>query len=335
MMTYSDIVELLEKEAKKHMLPFNGHFELTSKCNLNCPFCYEKDRINRIELDTNQWLRIIKESTECGLFRATFTGGEIFLRSDFEELYCKTYDLGVRLILLSNGLLVTEDICKVLQKRKPETISITLYGVSNDKYSLITGDSTGFDKLQKSLYLLKKYEIPVSLKVLALPLLEDSFRAIKAFADNIDLKIALTKYISKNSRIKTIDDWRLSPSAIKKYASLFDNDQIMGGQINALSECSIAQCNAGKGRFVVTPTGNLMGCMCYPEVQVPIGDRSFFQALTELRESLTLKNEVCLDCHTCLYNKSCGKCGGLNYAETGNYTICSSYRKALAKYKIL
>lgn len=334
-MTYSEIIELLEKEAKKNTLPFNGHFELTSKCNLHCPFCYEKDRKNNNELDTKQWMRIIKEAKECGLFRATFTGGEVFLRSDFEELYCKTYDLGIRIIILSNGLLIDENICKVLHKRKPETVSITLYGLNNEKYSLITGDSEGFEKLQKSLIFLKKYEIPVSLKVLALPLLEDNFQAIKEFANNMDVKIALTKYISKNSHIKAIDDWRLPPETIKKYVALFDNSDLMGGQIDGRSDCSIASCNAGKGRFVVTSVGSLIGCMCYPEVQVSTINKPFKQALTELREALALKNKVCLECHTCLYSKNCGKCGGLNYSETGDYTVCSEYRKALAKYNIL
>lgn len=335
MKTYSEIMELLEKEAKKNILPFNGHFELTSKCNLRCPFCYEKDRINNIELDTKQWLRIIKEASECGLFRATFTGGEVFLRSDFEELYCKAYDLGIRIIVLSNGLLIDERVCKTLHKRKPETISITLYGLSNEKYSLITGDSEGFEKLQKSLSLLKKYEIPVSLKVLALPVLEDSFQAIKEFANSMDVKIALTKYISKNNQIKDIDDWRLSPETIKKYVALFDNPEVMGGKIDGTSDCSIANCNAGKGRFVVTSAGYLMGCMCYPEVQVSLINKSFAQALIELREALSLKTKVCIECRTCMYSKSCGKCGGLNYSETGDYAVCSDYRKALAKYNIL
>lgn len=72
-MKYREIVNMLEIKAKKYSIPFNGHFELTSKCNLNCPFCYEKDRFCVNELTENEWLRIIKEAIACGMFRATFT----------------------------------------------------------------------------------------------------------------------------------------------------------------------------------------------------------------------------------------------------------------------
>jgi len=333
-LSYTDLMQLLENEARKLNIPFVGNFELTNKCNLKCQFCYIQDRNhNSSELDTSEWIRIVSEMSSIGLTRATFTGGEIFTRNDLEEIYCSSYDTGVRITLLTNGLLIDEADCKYLQKRLPEGISITLYGVSDYDYARVTGDNEGFQKIQKTISLLKQYHIPFSLKTLALPVLEKQLIKIKQFAYEQGVKITLTKYISPTS-MSILPVERLPASIIKEYASMFDNaNDIMGGVRNSDS-CSIASCNAGKARFSISADGSMFGCICYPEVQIPINKRPCLEVLSELRANLKKVQTTCEDCISCPYKTQCGKCGGLNYMETGSVSKCSDYRKELAKYNL-
>lgn len=335
-MSYTDTMHLLEKEARRLSIPFVGNFELTYRCNLHCPFCYTLDRDRQPrELSAQQWKRIFSEMSSLGLTRATFTGGEVFVRSDLEELYCTTYDLGVRITLLTNGLLIKEKDCQYLKKRLPEGVSISVYGASDADYHRITGDSDGFQKVKASIALLKQYGIPVSLKAPALPALKEQLPDIRQFACDEGLKITLTKYISPTSFNKG-SDFRLTPDEVSYYAALFDNaNDIMGGVTESDNCCSIASCNAGKGRFAVTAHGNMMGCICYPEIQVPLGDGPCSAALETLRQRLRAKTEPCTDCLSCPSRSHCGKCGGLNYMETGCTWKCSEYRKELAKRHLI
>jgi len=332
-------MRLLEEEARRLSIPFVGNFELTYRCNLSCPFCYTIDRDRcKAELSTSQWKRIFFEMSMLGLTRATFTGGEIFVRDDLEELYCSTYDLGVRITLLTNGLLVSEHDCSFLKKRLPEGVSISVYGATDSDYLRITGDPDGFQKLNQSISLLKQYKIPVSLKTLALPALKNQLTAIRQYAYDQNLKITLTKYISpiSSNTHNTQNDFRMTPSEIGFYAKMFDNsNDIMGGVLDTNNHCSISSCNAGKGRFAITAHGNIMGCICYPAIQIPIGDLPCSEVLHLLREKLSREQKICDDCKSCCYKAHCGKCGGLNFMETGYTFKCSNYRKELAKYSLI
>lgn len=77
-----------------------------------CKFCYVSNSLyrNDEELGTNEWKDIIRQAHDNGMFRCNFTGGEVLTRNDFCELYAYTYDLGVRICILSNGMAFNEKI---------------------------------------------------------------------------------------------------------------------------------------------------------------------------------------------------------------------------------
>ena len=73
-------------------LPVSGNFELTARCNFNCPMCYvhssENDRDSLAkELTTEQWIELARQAKDQGMVFALLTGGEPFVRKDFFEIY--------------------------------------------------------------------------------------------------------------------------------------------------------------------------------------------------------------------------------------------------------
>ena len=74
-------------------LPIAGNFELTARCNFNCPMCYvhmtpeQLRETGRNELTAQQWLNIAKQARDMGMVFALLTGGEPFVRKDFYEIY--------------------------------------------------------------------------------------------------------------------------------------------------------------------------------------------------------------------------------------------------------
>lgn len=67
--------------------PFSAGFELTAKCNLNCIHCYAHCDREHKDFTTEEFKHIFDILIDHGLLETYFTGGEIFTRPDFAELY--------------------------------------------------------------------------------------------------------------------------------------------------------------------------------------------------------------------------------------------------------
>jgi pyrroloquinoline quinone biosynthesis protein E len=58
--------------------------ELTYRCNLQCPYCYNPLdlRAHRDELSTQEWLCVLRDAAAMGIVQVHFSGGEPTLRTD-------------------------------------------------------------------------------------------------------------------------------------------------------------------------------------------------------------------------------------------------------------
>ena len=70
------------------MRPLSLLCELTYRCNLQCPYCYNPLALQayRDELPTAQWIAVLEEAAGLGVVQAHFSGGEPTLRRDLDAL---------------------------------------------------------------------------------------------------------------------------------------------------------------------------------------------------------------------------------------------------------
>ncbi len=73
-------------------IPIGGSVEITQRCNNRCVHCYNNlaagdTKAKDTELSLEEHYRIIDGITEAGCLWLLFTGGEIFLRNDFLDIY--------------------------------------------------------------------------------------------------------------------------------------------------------------------------------------------------------------------------------------------------------
>ena len=134
----------LSMAAAEKKVPIMGLFELTPLCNLDCKMCYvhlQKDQMNGAPLlSVDQWKAIMKQAADAGMLHATLTGGECFTYPGFKELYLYLRDCGIMEInILTNGVLVTDDMVDFLCNHKPRAIQVSVYGASEDAYERVTG----------------------------------------------------------------------------------------------------------------------------------------------------------------------------------------------------
>lgn len=83
-----------------------------------------------IELTYKEHCRILDEVSAAGCLQVCFTGGEMFIRKDFLDIYTYAKRKGMLVTLFTNGTLSTPQITDYLVNWRPFSIEITLYGHS-------------------------------------------------------------------------------------------------------------------------------------------------------------------------------------------------------------
>lgn len=116
------------------LVPLRYYFELTHLCNLNCPYCYVGESRKKDELTTQEWFKVIDQIPFYSF--VTLVGGEPLLRKDFIPILEKTAKktLG-KLNVVSNGLLINDEIIDAFIRTKMMLLSVSLdgYGQTHDK----------------------------------------------------------------------------------------------------------------------------------------------------------------------------------------------------------
>lgn len=237
--TWNKFHDLILKEAKKTKIPVSGFFELTARCNFRCKMCYvcntdNTDYAKKNELSTEQWIRLGREAREAGLFFLTLTGGEIFLRKDFFEIYEAYTEMGFNIVLFTNGSLLDKERVKRLAQKPPSRVSITLYGANSDTYRNVTGNGDGYAKTINSIRLLKANNIPVDVKTTVVKYNKDEFEILAEQMKNLGITIGVVNYVSPRREGNDTDplDCRLNPyelvlyeKKIREYNRYLDNEE--------------------------------------------------------------------------------------------------------------
>ena len=165
----SNITKHLWDKAGRERIPLTGSFELLPACNLSCQLCYGRKSWKEVEaegglLPAEFWLQLADEAMKEGLLYPLLTGGEPFLREDFQEILDGLLKRGLQVSINTNGTLIDEKMARWLNEHRPLRLNLTLYGASAESYQKLCGNGAAFEKVQKAVQYLKKYNLPVKFK---------------------------------------------------------------------------------------------------------------------------------------------------------------------------
>ncbi len=114
----------------KIKMPMRYILELTYNCNLKCPFCYITGGRQKDELTTGQWFDIINQIPPFALI--SFVAGEVLLKKDFIKIYEKASEKFRKISVISNGILLKEDVINSFIKNKLLLLSVSLDGIGEN-----------------------------------------------------------------------------------------------------------------------------------------------------------------------------------------------------------
>ena len=167
--TYSAFSLGVHQRTGKKRVPTEVSIELTHRCPLECQHCYNNlpmaDKTARnSELTLVEYQRLLDEMAEAGTFWVLFTGGEIFARADFLDIYAYAKSKGFLITLFTNGTMLTERIANYLAEYRPFAIEITMYGATRATYEALTQIPGSYDRCIRGIRLLLDRKLPLKLK---------------------------------------------------------------------------------------------------------------------------------------------------------------------------
>ena len=314
----------LEQQAYLNKIPIKGVFELTARCNFNCNMCYvhlDEQQIKSIgcELTNEQWLDIARQARDAGMLKLTLTGGEVFARPQFRQLYEQLSQMGFLIEIFSNGYLIDESVMEWLGEMQPYTLRFTLYGASNETYAKVCGVKDGFDRVSHAIDLVTRAGIPLYLVSTLVKENIDDLPAMQKFANEKQVALLVTSSVVKPVRGATQNAEAHRIDLISGHdACLARMIEEGEDRLYPRVEHPLDSCGSYRTGFWLTWNGNLQLCcfMGEPAVSVASG-REFGEAWQLLLEQLEqLRHPEA--CATCQYEGFCAKCPGLLAAECGN-----------------
>ncbi len=120
-------------------LNLNGAYvEITSKCNLNCPYCYNDSGSKHYELNCDDVFRIVDELYSKNIFAIAISGGEPFLHSDIKKIIDYCIKKGVRPNIITN-LTMLDEKQTIDLLNKNVSFQVTFDGYNEETHSFTRG----------------------------------------------------------------------------------------------------------------------------------------------------------------------------------------------------
>lgn len=333
--SYGAFSQELHRKVTATRAPSEATIEVTRRCPLTCAHCYNNlpmsDTEARLsELSYDEHCRLLDELAEAGCLWLLYTGGEIFARRDFLDIYTYAKRKGFLITLFTNGTLVTPKIADYLVEWPPFSIEITIYGRTRETYERLTGIPGSFDKCMRGIKLLKERGLPLKLKSVAVTINVHEMPGMKQFAQEelgVDFKFdaMMSPRIDCSQSPLAV---RLTPEEVvdldlqdearvaewKRFARQFN------GPVHTPEESDqIYHCGGGISSFAVDPQGKMSICVLSHQDAYDLRQGSVHEGWEDFLLKVRHKKSVMLTkCRNCEIKSLCGMCPANGELESGH-----------------
>lgn len=318
---YEAVRIFLSFKARDKAIPISGSFELTPLCNLDCKMCYvhlQKEQMAGAQLLTvEQWKDIMQQAIDGGMMYARLTGGECLTYPGFRELYTFLQSRGVETAILSNGLLMDEDMVRFLVAHPPSAVQVTLYGASEEGYERVTG-RRAFQRVLENIRRLNEAQLPLSIAVTPNEFMTDGESVIRLLHEegfSFSINAGLMQPREETGR-------HLADAALDAYAAMMKLRMALKGRQTEPdcdpeslpdpgSEASTAtkgvRCGAGRSGFAIDWQGRMRPCNTFPCKPVDVLALGFPEAWKRTNHT-ALNYPLPAECEGCAYKGLCKHC---------------------------
>ena len=326
--------DLHQRQAGERM-PMQVSIEVTRRCPLECQHCYnnlpmgDQDARSR-EMTTEEHFKMLDELVEMGCFWLLYTGGEIFARKDFLEIYTYAKKKGFLITLFTNGTLINEKIADYLVEWPPFAIEITLYGRTKETYEELTQIPGSYERCLRGIKLLRERGLPLKLKTVATSINKHEVFAMKRFAEE-ELGVEFKFDGQVNPRIDCSQSplaVRLTPEevvALDMHApkGVSEYRKLAQHELDTLPsnthDEAVYACGGGMNSFAINAYGEMGICVISQQETFDVRQAGLKPAWEHsLHEVRMRKRTRVTKCIECRIKSLCGMCPANGEMENGD-----------------
>jgi radical SAM protein with 4Fe4S-binding SPASM domain len=335
--TYTAFSSSIHKRFFGKRAPVEVSIEVTRRCPLDCLHCYNNLPMNDAgareqELTLDEHVRLLDELVAAGCLWVTYTGGEIFARRDFLEIYTAAKKRGFLVTLFTNGTMITPRIADYLAEWRPFAIEITLYGATRETYEALTQIPGSYNRCMNGIRLLQERKLPLKLKTVPTTINKHEVYEMKRMAED-DFHVEFKFDPLVNPRI----DCSQSPLAVRltpeevvvldyfdpkrkaEYRRLLETERNAKPAASNPDENHRYTCGGGLSGCAIDPSGHMSICVISHQQGYDIRTGGFQEGwngrLNEIRNQDRKQTTICTNCQI---RSICGMCPANGELENGD-----------------
>jgi pyrroloquinoline quinone biosynthesis protein E len=160
--------------------------ELTYRCPLHCVYCSNPVEFARVEqeLETHEWLRVLREARALGAVQLGLSGGEPLQRKDLEEIVAEARRLGFYTNLITSGIGLNETRIRALKEAGLDHIQLSFQDSTRELNDFLSSTRT-FELKARAAELIRRHDYPMVLNVVLHRLNIDHVGEILEMAERI------------------------------------------------------------------------------------------------------------------------------------------------------
>lgn len=331
-------------------------WELTRGCNLACVHCRASAERGPYagELSTRECLRVMDEMASISRPVIILTGGEPLLRNDIFDLARYGSGKGFRMVMATNGTLITEEIVREMKASGIQRISISLDGPDAQTHDAFRKVSGAFEGALQGIELAKKgsleFQINTTITQANLHLIEDILRlavALGAVAHHIFLLVPTGRGKEmKDQGISALDyektlEWfyeqrervplQLKATCAPHYYRILRQRAKKDGRKIAIQreglDATTRGCLGGISFCFISHVGQVQPCGYLEVNSGNVREKPFHEIWITSGVFRNLRNTEAYQgkCGRCEFRKVCGGCRARAYESSGDYMAEEPY----------
>jgi radical SAM protein with 4Fe4S-binding SPASM domain len=289
------------------------------------------------ELPASAWLELARQAVDNGMVFLLLTGGEVFVRRDFFEIYEPLTQMGLVICLFTNGTLVTKDIAARLAQAPPSRMEITLYGATAATSEAVTGIPSSYAACCAGIEAILSHGITLALKTTITRQNVGELEAMRQMADNWGVPFSASWLLAgrPDGNASQVQDCRLSAADgialdVANRASAHEEIEAAYREAAEPNSDNFA-CRGGKSGFVISPTGEMNVCSLLPQPAARPLENGFAQAWKQTQQYVDTGNKSKSQCSDCELRDCCGRCPAWSLMETNTLTEPVPYLCEIAR----
>lgn len=329
---------------RSHVISWN----LTKKCNLRCEHCYiAAGRISkgeaRDEMSTDECLRVVDEICEVNPEALLIlTGGEPLLRKDVFEIASYAGERGLWVVVGTNGVLITEELCRRIMDAGIKGVSLSLDSLDPATHDLFRGVQGSWDNTVKGAEVLQRVGLPFIIQTTIGEHNDGEILELARLAHRLGARVFNLYFLVPTGRGAYISD--ITPQRYEEVMGrLIELQEEFAGAMLVNAKCAphyqrvlyerdpnspflksfsagAGGCPAGTHYLGIRPNGDMTPCPYLPVYGGNLRDASFREIWeeSEVFTRIRARNSLGGRCGACEFADVCGGCRARAYGATGD-----------------